>query len=85
MLIPVIILFIYLILTGALNSFIDYCILGVKTFSNHIPYTKLLNSEEILIKIFSILVPISLMLMPIISFIKKDKNNSMNSQSNLCC
>ncbi len=72
-LIPVIILFIYLILTGALNSFIDYCILGVKTFSNHIPYTKLLNSEEILIKIFSILVPISLMLMPIISFIKKDE------------
>lgn len=62
-LIPVIIMFIYLILTGAITEFINYAVLGISTFSNKIPYRELFNSDKIEIKILSILMPISILLM----------------------
>ena len=58
--IPVIIFIGYLFITGAFNYFIDYCILGIKTFSNKISYSNLLKSDNTTIKIFSIAVPVIL-------------------------
>ena len=58
--IPVIIFIGYLFITGAFSYFIDYCILGIKTFSNKISYSNLLKSDNTTIKIFSIAVPVIL-------------------------
>ncbi|MEI3394487.1 MAG: hypothetical protein V8R82_02075 [Clostridia bacterium] len=74
--IPVIALFIYLIVTNSLSDFINYAVLGIKTFTNKIDYATLLQSEKIEIRILSIAVPITLILMSIIiivtKWIKKD-------------
>ena len=70
-LIPLIILFLYLIISGAFRDFINYAILGISTFSNKIPYLDLLNNKKIEIKILSILMPISIILMIIILLITK--------------
>lgn len=70
-LIPVAILFIYLIISGAMQDFINYAVLGISTFSNNIPYSSLLQSDKIEIKVLSILMPISIMLMAIILIITK--------------
>lgn len=58
--IPVIIFILYLLINNAFNDFLDYCIFGIKTFSNKIPYIKLIKSTEIYIKILSIVIPIIL-------------------------
>lgn len=71
--IPIIFLIIYLIYNDAFYEFIDYCILGVKTFNNYISYKMLIKSNEMVIKILSILAPLSICIMPIISIIKKKK------------
>lgn len=70
-LIPVAILFIYLIITGAIQEFINYALLGIGTFSNNIPYVRLLQSGKIEIRMLSILMPISIMLMASILIITK--------------
>ena len=70
-LIPVMILFIYLIFTGAINEFINYAILGISTFSNKISYIGLLENDNIEIRILSILVPISIILIATILLITK--------------
>ena len=70
-LIPIIILMIYLIMTGAIQEFINYALLGISTFSNKISYLGLLVNDKIEIRIFSILVPISIILMAIILIITK--------------
>ena len=70
-LIPLIILFLYLIISGAFRDFINYAILGISTFSNKIPYLNLFNNKKIEIKILSILMPISIILMIIILLITK--------------
>lgn len=78
-LIPVSILFIYLILTGAISEFINYAVLGISTFSNKIPYIELLQNEKIEIKVFAILVPatiISMVIVLIITKILKKENES---------
>ncbi len=80
-LIPVIILFIYLIETNAINDFINYAVLGISTFSNKISYITLFASEKIEIKILAILVPITIILMAIaliISKIIKSENNKID-------
>lgn len=73
-LIPVLILFIYLILTGAISGFINYAILGISTFSNKISYIGLLQSDKIEIRILSILVPVSIIFMAITLIITKISN-----------
>lgn len=77
--IPVGILFVYLIFTGAMEEFINYAVLGIRTFSNKISYLGLLQSDKIEIRILSILVPISIVLMGVIlvisKILKKDNDN----------
>ena len=70
-LIPLVILFIYLIISGALQDFINYAVLGISTFSNKIPYARLLQSDKIEIKVLSILMPISIMAMAVVLIITK--------------
>lgn len=82
-LIPVGILFLYLICTGSINDFVNYTILGIKHFSNYIPYIKLFD-EEIITKTLAFIVPTTIAYMilrtVIIRFcirkkiIKKEKN-----------
>lgn len=81
-LIPVSILFIYLIITGAITEFINYAVLGISTFSNKIEYLELLQNDKIEINIFSVLMPISILVMAIIlivsKFLKKENNKIEN-------
>ena len=81
-LIPVAILFIYLIMTGAIQEFVNYAVLGISTFSNKISYSTLLQNDKLEIKALSILMPISIMLMAIILMItkalKKENENVQN-------
>ena len=80
-LIPVSILFIYLILTGAISEFINYAVLGISTFSNKIPYIELLQNEKIEIKVFAILVPVIIISMVIVLIITKIlKKENENTQ-----
>lgn len=77
-LVPILIFFIYLIITGAFSEFFSYCVWGIKTFSNSMPYEKLITSEDITIKILSIISPIILIISIAINIIfillKKRKN-----------
>lgn len=73
--IPVVILFIYLICNNALIDFINYAVLGIKTFSNKISYVTLFLSDKIEIRILSVLMPFSIILM-IWAIIKIFKNES---------
>ena len=72
-LIPIILLIIYLLINNALYDFIDYTILGIKTFTNSIPYNYLLNSSNLVIKILSIFTPIFIIFSGIYLWIKKEK------------
>lgn len=73
-LIPLFLLMIYLICTNAFSDFIDYTILGIKTFSNSISYTTLVTSQNIAIKLLSIGLPIFILISGIYLFKKKQKN-----------
>lgn len=44
-LIPILIFVIYLFVSNSFIDFIDYAILGIKTFSNTVPYTRLLEEK----------------------------------------
>lgn len=81
-LIPILILFIYLISTGAIEDFISYAILGIKTFSNQISYKDLLENDKIEIKILSVLIPISMIINLIIIVIRKifNKENEISQK-----
>lgn len=70
-LIPVAILFIYLIITGAISEFINYAVLGISTFSNKISYIELLQNNKLEIIILSIIVPLTIISMAIILIITK--------------
>ena len=45
--------------TNSLYAFIDYCILGIKTFSNSVPYKDLLSDKSIFVKVTAILIPLT--------------------------
>jgi len=72
-LIPVCVFLIYLICTSSFNAFIDYAILGIKTFSNKVDYKYLVESQNLIIKLLSILTPISFFINFIISLKEKDR------------
>lgn len=72
-LIPVVIIIIYIISNNALNDFIDYTILGIKTFSNKISYINLIKEKQIFFRIMSLLAPITLIASIIYASIKKEK------------
>ena len=72
-LIPVTLIFIYLAINGAVDDFWDYCIAGIKTFTNKIPYSRLLHNEKLYIKILSIVAPITFMGTFLYSVFKRNK------------
>lgn len=63
----------YIISMGALNSFYDYCIAGVETFSNYISYFELVDSNNICISLLSIIIPISFIYLFINTIILNEK------------
>lgn len=72
-LIPIAIIFIYLAVNGAVDDFWDYCVAGIKTFTNKIPYSYLLDNDKTYIKMLCVLVPITLGITFLYSIIKKNK------------
>lgn len=72
-LIPIIIVFIYLAINGAIGDFWDYCIAGVKTFTNKIPYSMLMNNDKLYIKVLCVIIPIILAITFLYSVIRKNK------------
>ena len=54
-----------------MQEFINYALLGISTFSNKISYFELLQNDKVEIRVFSILMPISIMLMTIMLIITK--------------
>ena len=73
MAIPISAFILYLLCTRSFSDFIDYAILGIKTFSNKIEYKYLLLNKNLVIKALSITVPISFLINFGISLKKKDK------------
>ncbi|MFR2570434.1 MAG: phospholipid carrier-dependent glycosyltransferase [Clostridia bacterium] len=70
MLIPLIIFIIYLIVNNAMKDFINYCILGVKTFDNKIEYKNLICSSNKILKFASVGLP-TIWIIGIIKSLKK--------------
>ena len=81
-LLPVLIMFIYLVVNGAIKDFVNYAILGISTFSNKIKYVKLFSNDKIEIRILSVLMPVSiiimLMILIIANILKKENKNLIN-------
>ena len=82
-LIPVIIMILYLLITGAMNEFINYSILGIKTFSNKIAYLGLFENKNIEIRILAGLVPISVIITGFILIYSKILNKENKKIDNL--
>lgn len=72
-LIPIVIVFVYLAINGAIGDFWDYCIAGVKTFTNKIPYSMLMNNDKLYIKVLCVIIPIILAITFLYSVIRKNK------------
>lgn len=72
-LIPIVIIFMYLAVNGAIDDFWDYCIAGIKTFTNKIPYSTLIDNDKFYIKMLCIAVPIILIGTFLYSVIKRNK------------
>lgn len=73
---------IYLIANNALGECISYCIDGVKTFTNSVSYTTLFEKYGLLIKILSIILPITIIASAIECIISK-KENQANKETKL--
>lgn len=71
--IPVAILFIYLLVNGALGDFINYAVLGIQTFSNHLAYTTLFQNTPVYIKLLAVLFPLTLIFMFFVTWKAKNK------------
>lgn len=80
MIIPAFIFIIYLLATNSFNEFVDYTILGINTFSNTIPYFKLLDSSNIFVKVASIVTPLFLICTIIASFIFNKRKKKQESK-----
>lgn len=61
----------YLVVTNSLMDFINYAVLGIKTFSNKISYTGLFQEDNLEIRILSVLMPVSIMLNAVILLISR--------------
>lgn len=79
-LIPLIFLAIYFTINKLWNDFIDYCILGIGTFSNSIPYSNLLKNSNIYIKTLSIIVPVFIISVIGIVLVKKYKKKEFDKK-----
>lgn len=84
LLVPVLILLIYLLATGALDDFISYSILGIKTFTNSIPYSRLYENDSKVIQILARIAPYAIavsVIVPIALNCRKHHNNCEVSES----
>ena len=73
--VPIILFCIYITICKGWNDFIDYTILGIKTFSNKISYINLLNGNYgKIISILSILIPILLLVIYVKTVVFSNKN-----------
>ena len=68
-LIPCVIFVVYLFLTNSMSSFIDYCILGIRTFQNKISYLKLIRGKD-LTAFLALLVPVTLIILFVINVLR---------------
>lgn len=64
---------VYLSLTKSFNDFVNYAILGIRTFKNKIEYKSLLQSEFTLIRVLSVIMPIYIITTIIALIIFKSK------------
>ena len=72
--IPVVLFIVYLLINNAISDFIDYCIWGIKTFTNKISYIqRLIKKSDLIIKILAT-IPLSLLILIWPIFKNKDKN-----------
>ncbi len=69
--------------TNSLIDFINYAILGIKTFSNKIAYTGLLQDDNLEIRILAVLIPASIMLNAIILLIARILKRENNEFKNI--
>ena len=77
-----------MIIIGGLQDFINYAVLGIKTFSNSIPYISLLQEDKMSLRILSIVVPITLFTIVItmlILNISNKKSRNIDILSTLFC
>ncbi len=74
---------VYLLVTNSLIDFINYAILGIKTFSNKIAYTGLLQDDNLEIRILAVLIPVSIMLNAIILLIARILKRENNEFKNI--
>ena len=56
--IPILFMIGYLLITGAFSDFMSYTFLAISTFSNSIPYSDLLKSDNWVLKSLSVILPI---------------------------
>lgn len=77
-LIPMILVLIYLIVTNSLQDFINYAVLGISTFSNKIPYAKLMNNDKKEIQILSRIMPFILLAMAVLTIVLQNKKKKEN-------
>lgn len=72
--IPIILFIIYLTCTNTWNDFIDYTILGIKTFENSISYLELFSNEKLYIRVLAFLLPILLIIEYFKGVVKSNKS-----------
>ena len=81
--IPSLMFLIFLVVTKSYDDFISYAILGIRTFTNSIPYRNLIQSNVIITKILAIIIPFFVTIMIAYSFyllrkLKKDNKIKEN-------
>ena len=69
--IPILTFVIYLCANGAFYGFFDYSVKGVKTFANALPYSSLLNANNVACSILAVIVPIILVICAIVCIVAK--------------
>ena len=77
----IMLLVIYFSVFNLWTDFIDYAILGIKDFSNKIPYMLLIKSKKWYLKVLSIIVPIYLVASLIYVLASRVKNKKLDANS----
>ena len=81
--IPLLMFLIFLVATKSYNDFVSYAILGIRTFTNSIPYRNLIQSKVTITKTLAIIIPFFVTIMIAYSFyllrkLKKDNKIKEN-------
>ena len=84
--IPSLMFLIFLVVTKSYNDFVSYAILGIRTFTNSIPYRNLIQSKVTITKILAIIIPFFVTIMIAYSFYllrKLKKDNKINENKTI--